>query len=124
MGVERLPGNLLTFLSPYPHTPYHHLDFEVPPLWSHRYLPLHQEDMSLQPCLSHALQNKLPQKKGSSSLIPMLNQLELIIDVVPVFALYRGLHQTPRGHKRNHKRIRWGMNKQPQDWHITLAMVR
>ena len=34
MGAERLLDNLLTFLSPYPHTPYHHLDFEVAPLWS------------------------------------------------------------------------------------------
>ena len=34
IGAERLLYNLLTFLSPYPHTPYHHLDFEVAPLWS------------------------------------------------------------------------------------------
>ena len=34
MGAERLLDNLLTFLSPYPLIPYHHLAFEVDPLWS------------------------------------------------------------------------------------------
>ena len=34
MGAETLLDNLLTFLSPCPHTPYHHRDFEVALLWS------------------------------------------------------------------------------------------
>ena len=33
-------------------------------------------------------------------------------------------YKTPRRYKQNHKRLCWGSNKQSQDWHITLAVVR
>ena len=39
------------------------------------------------------------------------------------FTLCRGFHRTPRGYEQSNKGIRWGTNKQPQDWLTTLAMV-
>ena len=85
MGAERLLDNLLTFLSPYPHTPYHHLAFEVAPPWSITISPYTKK---IRPCkCSSCMPSKTNclSKKGSSSLIPTPNQSELITDVVPVF---------------------------------------
>ena len=39
------------------------------------------------------------------------------------FALCQGFHRTPLGYEQNNQGIHWGENKQPQDWHTTLAMV-
>ena len=63
MGVERLLDNLLTFLSPYSHTSYHHIDFEVAPLWSIAISPYTKKicprkHSSRMPCETNCLKRK------------------------------------------------------------------
>ena len=61
----------------------------------HPQLHLHPDNVSLSTLLLHALQNKLPQKKGSSSSILMQNQSELTIDAAPVFHLMSRISSDP-----------------------------
>ena len=86
VGAEREAEYIRTFLSPFSHTFFNHLGLEVAHRWS---IPpsTYTKTKRLSLLFLHVLQNKRPQKKGLSSSIPMLNQLELTIDVELVFCL-------------------------------------